>query len=141
MGKSVRKSLDASKNAISNSYKKLLKKEGLDQGTSGRKQVNGRQSRTNRMLKTHEKAKRWQNSKSEPIETREQREKARTEKQKMRKERQKRLNKHTRKGQPVMKNRMELMLEKIMKNTDTYQGWKKSNNEHVGTRRITESMY
>nr|XP_039251131.1 rRNA-processing protein FYV7-like [Styela clava] len=111
-------------------YKKLLRKEGLQTQQDSSKQNEGRNQQTsgtkmpkkntNRLIQTYEQSKTKRKSREEILKEQEERNRIRLEKKKLKKIDHQKLSKWTKKGQPVMKNKMEFMLDKIMNNKETY---------------------
>lgn len=116
-------------------YKKMLRKEGLQNKVGVCKQNNDKACKkqekeikkrehqkkgTNRLIQTYEKSKAGRKSKKEFLKERAERDRIRSKKKKFKKEQHQKLSKWTKKGQPVMKNKMEVMLDKIINNKDTY---------------------
>lgn len=93
----------------------------VPQATHGRPRAAVKKGGTNRLLRAYDKARVGKKSKEEIVQEKAIREKDRSQKLQAKKERQRKMNKRTKKGQPVMKNRMEIMLEKIMTDKETYQ--------------------
>lgn len=116
---------DKRRKAVLRSYHKQLKHDGIDQISEQTDQINDsradsdldRRKKGSTIKKAHLEFQRIkeekQKSKEEAIKRKDERKKAIAVHKKKKIETFKRLNKKTKKGQPIMKDRIELLLEKI----------------------------
>lgn len=116
-------------------YKKLLRKEGLsfpkreetsrpdDRGKDVKQKSSNKlagRKRTNRMLQEYKKSETVKKNREEDLNVKRERLEEKEKRRRQKKRQHQKMTQRTKKGQPLMKNKMEIMLEKITKNKDIY---------------------